>query len=460
MFRVAEVNRHLLETLEDGYPDFWIEGELSDVKRVARGHVYFAINDEQERAQLRAVMFSREASRARAKLTSGERVRLRGGLSLYPQSGQLQFIARIALPAGEGDLAAKWEKIRAKLQAEGLLDPDRKRQPPVAPRVVGVVTSLQGAALADMIRVAHSRAPVRLVVADCRVQGTEAPRSIVRALHAIQQLAALDVVLLGRGGGSAEDLWAFNDERVARAVAKCRVPVICGVGHETDVTIAELVADIRASTPSNAAELAVPEMTALAEQLTSRHRRLRSAAMALVRRRRLVIGELTSRLDDPRRHIANKKRELQDVEQALQTRVRASLAEHRAGLSALQQRLNQQDPRRALQLDRQRLRDLMFRLERASRRDLARRRQALERLRTECRSQAKPLVHQAQAKLAPLSGRLHALSPLQVLERGYAIAFDEAGRALTRAEQTEPGEPLRIRLANGEIDVRVEKVNS
>ncbi|HKP61315.1 MAG TPA: exodeoxyribonuclease VII large subunit, partial [Polyangiales bacterium] len=267
VYRVAQLNREVRSALERKYGSVWVAGELSDVTHAASGHVYFTLNDEQEPAQVRGVMFGNDARRSKARLVDGSRVKLLGQLSLFTPRGSYQLIARLALPQGLGDLHANFERVRLKLEAEGLLAPERKRKLPHLPRILGVVTSRQGAALHDIVRCAQSRCPLRIVVSPCQVQGPDAPVSIVAALEMIQHLRRLDVVIVGRGGGAAEDLVAFNDERVARAIAACRVPVISAVGHEVDVSIADLVADVRAATPSNAAELAVPERRTLQAEL-------------------------------------------------------------------------------------------------------------------------------------------------------------------------------------------------
>ena len=312
VFRVSEVNRAVRFTLEDSWANVLIEGELSDVRR-AKGHVYFTLNDEEDPAQLRGVMFQSDVRRTKAPLEDGARIRFRGTLSLYTARGQFQLIARSAKLAGEGDLAAQFRKLRAKLEAEGLLDPERKRPLPALPRVVGVVTSRTGAALRDIIRVAAQRCPVQILIADCRVQGDDASGSIVSALELIQQVHDLDVVIVSRGGGSAEDLWAFNDEGVARAIAACRVPVVSGVGHEVDITIADLVADVRAATPSNAAEIVVPEREALLRDVRSWERRLNQALDNRIGGLRLRLERLLRPLYGARRVVAPVRRELREL---------------------------------------------------------------------------------------------------------------------------------------------------
>ena len=434
VFRVAEVNRAVRFTLEDNWANVLVEGELSDVRR-AKGHVYFTLNDEEDPAQLRGVMFASDARRTKAPLEDGARIRFRGKLSLYTARGQFQLIARAAKLAGEGDLAAQFRKLRAKLEAEGLLDSERKRPLPELPRVVGVVTSRTGAALRDIIRVASERCPVQILVADCRVQGEDAPGSIVSALELIQRVGDLDVVIVSRGGGSAEDLWAFNDEGVARAIAACRVPVVSGVGHEVDVTIADLVADVRAATPSNAAEIVVPEREALVRDVQSLERRLSQALDN-------VVGSLRLRLERLLRPLYGARRVIAPIHERL---------------ADLHERLMRQDPRSVLRRDQRQLAAWTARLRDAGRLPVRRRRERLVALRFTLQGRGRPMVREARASYAELCAQLDALSPLRVLERGYAIALHEStGRAVRSQSEVKEGDRLRVRVFDGEFGAKVE----
>ncbi|MCA9601162.1 MAG: exodeoxyribonuclease VII large subunit [Myxococcales bacterium] len=439
VFRVAELNRAVRSTLEAGWGDVWVEGELSDVTRAASGHVYFTLNDDVDAAQIRGVMFRGDASRAKATLESGARVRMRGSLSLYEPRGSFQIIVRLALPAGAGDLHAEFERIRKRLEAEGLLDVARKRPLPMFPRTVGVVTSASGAAVHDVLRVTAGRCPVRLVIADCRVQGKDAPDSIIDALTAIQRLPELEVVLLVRGGGSAEDLWSFNDERVARAIAACRVPVVAGIGHESDVTIADLVADVRAATPSNAAELTVPDRSALTARIEASRRHLERAFEAALGRARLRLEKLQRHMEDPRRAVAGIRNRFAALRHTLERLALRRLARAHAEVSNLRERLGALDPRRVLRADRERLVEMRARL----------------------RETPGPFVGEARLKLAQLASTLEALSPLAVLARGYAVTLHGAsGRALLRSSDAKTGDMLTIRLHEGSLAATVTGIDA
>ncbi|HEX2679056.1 MAG TPA: exodeoxyribonuclease VII large subunit [Polyangiales bacterium] len=436
VYRVSQLNRAVRGLLEDRFAQVWVEGELSDVTHAASGHVYFTLNDELEPAQLRVVMFKNDARRSKAKLEDGARVKLQGQLSLFTPRGSYQLIARIAMPFGLGELHAQFERLRKKLEAEGLLAPERKRALPKLPRVLGVVTSQHGAALHDILRVAHARCPLRVVVSPCLVQGNDAPRSIVRALEQVQRLRELDVVIIGRGGGASEDLLAFNDERVARAIAACRVPIVSAVGHEVDISIADLIADVRAATPSNAAELVVPERRVLASELRNAERAVARAIDVRIGRERLRLERLHRRIEDPSEVLRAARASLANMHDVLVERLTARARQGQRELRVLHERLQRTDPRLRL----------------------AERRARLVRSRTQLASLGRPLLFRRRARLSELAARLSALSPLAILGRGYAIALHEkTGKALLRAEDAAHGDVLQVRLHEGTLRARVER---
>ncbi len=436
IYRVSQLNRVVRGLLEDRFANVWVEGELSDVTRAASGHVYFTLNDEAEPAQVRVVMFKNDARRSKARLEDGARVKVQGQLSLFTPRGSYQLIARIAMPFGLGELHAQFERVRKRLEAEGLLAPERKRALPKLPRVLGVVTSQQGAALHDIVRVAQSRCPLRIVVSPCLVQGAQAPASIVQALENLQRLPELDVVIIGRGGGSAEDLIAFNDESVARAIAACRVPTVSAVGHEVDISIADLIADARAATPSNAAEIVVPERRVLLTELRSKERAVARAIEVRLGRERLRLERLGKQLEDPRSLLASVRGRIEAMQRRLAHTMSTLLHARRTHTRALTERIARTDPRLLL----------------------SQRREALVQLRTKLTSLARPLVFERRARFAERAGRLSALSPLAILARGYAIALHEpSGKALLRADDAGEGDVLQVRLHEGTLRARVER---
>lgn len=449
---VAGLNRAVRMGLEHEFGDILVVGEISDLTRAASGHLYFTLNDESHSAQVRVVMFKSNVLRSRATMESGARICVRGGLTLYEARGTYQLLARAAFPAGEGDLAERFRRLVEKLTAEGLMDPARKRPLPLLPRCIGVVTSEHGAAVHDIIRVALGRCPVRIVVAPCVVQGNEAPASIVRALKAVQNVPELDVVIVARGGGSAEDLGAFNDEQVARAIVACRVPVVSGVGHEVDTTLTNLVADLRAATPSNAAELVVPHRKALLERLNGALRMLTRAAEGRIGRSRLTLGRATRRVRDPRPRLNRAQFQLHALEKRLARATQAQLARTRLDLDAWERKLGTLSPRARLVQQRALLTRLDSRLAKSPQLWLSPHGTRLAGLRMRQARLGPERLSQLRQRFSEQAIRLDAMSPLRVLSRGYAIAFAErTGRALLRAEDVSPGDRLRIRLHEGDV---------
>lgn len=456
MLTVGGLNRAVRLQLEHTWGDLRIVGEIGDLSRAASGHLYFTLNDENEAAQLRVVMFKSDARRTRAAIENGARVCLRGALTLFEARGTFQFVARTALPAGAGGLNAEFKRLLSKLTAEGLTDAARKRPLPLLPRCIGLVTSEQGAALHDVLRVARGRCPVRIVVAPCLVQGAEAPRSIIAALRGVQNVPELDVVIVARGGGGAEDLWAFNDEGVVRAIAASRVPVVTGIGHEVDTTLADLVADVRAATPSNAAELTVPEHDVLAEQLADRVRRITRGLENKLSRERLRLSRSMAKLRHPRNALGQSQQRLGRLEERLARSIKVQLARSQVALKAQNRKLSARDPRARLALQR-----AAFERARTHFALLSPRLFTAKRLRLQHGTLGLDQAMSAQLlkerhTFASLVGRMQALSPLSVLARGYAIAFSErTGRALRSPQEIAPGERFRLRLYEGEIAAQV-----
>jgi exodeoxyribonuclease VII large subunit len=453
---VGQLNRVARLGIEQMFGDVLVMGEVSDLTRASSGHLYFTLNDENEQAQIRVVMFKSDVRRSRVTIEGGARIAVRGGLTLYEARGSFQLLARNAYPAGEGDLAAQFRKLVEKLSAEGLTDPARKRALPLLPRCIGLVTSEQGAALHDVIRVAEGRCPVRIVLAPCLVQGEFAPRSIVTALAALQRVAELDVVILARGGGSAEDLWAFNDESVARAIVSCRVPVVSGVGHEVDTTIADLVADVRAATPSNAAELVVPMRAALSERLFGALRTLTRALETRVDRERLKLAQRTRKLRDPRPKLTRAQNTLHALERRLARASDARLTHARVALDAAERKLGLLSPSARLAQQRVALTRLHGRLTQSSQRWLVPRKARLLLLHERCTGSEQERLSALRTRLSEHAILLDAISPLRVLARGYAIALrEENGRAALSARELRPGAKLRLRLHEGEVRAEV-----
>jgi exodeoxyribonuclease VII large subunit len=413
---VSQVVRRASRVLEDALGVLWIEGEVTSLSRPASGHLYFALKDGRSdaRAELRAVMWRSDARRLRFALEDGQSLRCRGKLGIYQQGGKFQFYVQHAEPAGLGADALALEQLRRALAAEGLFDASRKRELPHLPRRIGVVTSKTGAAIRDVVRAVQRRFPVPILVADTRVQGDAAPAQIAAAVAEIGH-TDVDVVIIARGGGSASDLAAYNDERVVRAVAACPIPTISAVGHEVDVSLTDLVADQRAATPTMAGEMAVPVLADLAEALAAEERRL-DREIAL--------------------QIRSTRQELDRWLQAADHRLHVAVARRRDLLGGLRRRLGDNHPRAQLVALRGQIRELEGRATSTIRRRL-------------------DLGHRGFAALA---GRLEAMSPLRVLERGYALATTAEGHVLCAAEEVAEGALIDVKLARGELGCRVESV--
>ncbi len=446
---VGELVRVAARAVEAGVGGVWVEGEISNYKRHSSGHLYFVLKDDE--AQLPVVMWRSDAQRVRFAIEDGMHVRLRGRATIYEQQGKFQMYASVIEAVGAGEAALAFEQLKKKLEAEGLFDRGRKRPLPWWPRRVGVVTSATGAAVRDIIRVLHRRAGVPILIAPAAVQGEGAAQELVAALVAIARVPDVDVIIIGRGGGSAEDLAAFNDERLARAIAACPRPVISAVGHEVDFTIADFVADERAPTPSAAAERAVPVAAEIAAEVADLHGRLVRA----VRRRRSdglnALERLVARLGDPRRLV---ERQRHEVDALLERAARAAAsAAHgrRAGLVALERRLQALHPRARLTADRAALAALAARMPALAARAVAARRSALVGLPGRLGAASARALAAHRAGLAELAGRLQALSPLAVLERGYGLVRAADGRVLTDAGTVAPGDRLHIKLRRGQL---------
>ena len=343
VFSVTTLTQAIKQTLEDGFFTIWVEGEISNLATPRSGHVYFTLKDEA--AQLRAVIFKSAARLVRFELENGMQVLLRGSLSVYEARGEYQLIVSHAEPRGAGALQAAFEQLKRRLEAEGLFDPAHKRPIPLLPKKIGVVTSPTGAAIRDILNIVNRRfANVHVLIAPARVQGAEAPTEIVRAIEMLNRLPDVDALIVGRGGGSLEDLWAFNEESVARAIFASRIPVISAVGHEIDFTIADFVADLRAPTPSAAAELVVRNKADLAQTLDAQHTRLKQAMRHLLDRSRAAAAHAARRLSDPRRRLNELQQRVDDLSQRLARTMRHALERKQAQRNTLIAKLDALSP--------------------------------------------------------------------------------------------------------------------
>jgi len=433
IFTVTELTVRVRDLLEEHFVDVWVEGELSNCRLWNTGHLYFTLKDSS--SQLRGVIFRSALRYLRFKPADGLRVVARGRLSVYEPKGEYQLTCEHMEPQGLGALQLAFDQLKQRLQGEGLFDASRKRPLPALPRKIGIVTSLDGAAIRDIIKI-MTRVGLHLVVRPARVQGEGAGGEIATAIRAIGRVPGIDVIIVGRGGGSIEDLWAFNQEMVARAIAATRVPVISAVGHETDVTIADFVADVRAPTPSAAAELIVARHDEFFDRVDRLRQRLRAAARARVQHTSRRVHMLTGRpaLGGYRGRVAMKARRAAELSHVLAAALRAGLAARDRRVRQLQQLLAKYDAGRRLQEIRTRLvsRDGHMRSAIAKRQ------------------------HRARVRLSASAGRLDTLSPLAVLGRGYAVCWNEdRTRVLRDAADVAAGDAVRVTLARGELDCEV-----
>ena len=425
------------ERAESEFGDVWIEGEISNLRPAPSGHVYFTLKDAN--AQLPVVLFRRQAMLLRFRPQDGQRVLARGKVSVYEQRGQLQLVAETIEPVGAGSLQLAFEQLKEKLKAEGLFDAERKQPLPAFPRSVAIVTSPTGAVIRDFLNIGSRRnAGLNVLLYPVSVQGDSAPGEIAAAIEELNRAQMADLIVLARGGGSLEDMAAFNSERVARAIALSERPVVSAIGHETDFTIADFVADLRAPTPSAAAELITEAQHKVAEEVAALvHRLERPARFQLLQaRQRLAqvsVARAEARVQSTLHRYAQR---LDDLAQRAENAVAEKLRGQRRRLDALTAAVLRRDPRQKLSQARAHLTDQRTRLERAFAADL----------------------HQLSARWRALDARLHALSPLAVLERGYALVLDGQGAVVRSTTQLAPGVELSTRLADGSFTSRVETI--
>jgi exodeoxyribonuclease VII large subunit len=428
---VSELTARIKIMLEGQFGEAWVEGEISNFRRHSSGHWYFTLKDEG--AMLRCASFRMQNRLIRFTPEDGLTVRAHGRLSLYEVRGEYQLLVEYLEPVGVGALQLAFEQLKRRLEAEGLFDTERKRPLPLLPRTIGVVTSPTGAAVRDIIRVLRRRnEAVSVLIAPARVQGDGAGREIARAIELLNERKEVDVIIVGRGGGSIEDLACFNDESVARAIFNSRAPVISAVGHETDFTIADFVSDLRASTPSAAAEI----VTAARDDIIARIAGLNEDMASAVRYRLLELRNHASELESSRAFTEVRMRihsaaqqfdeSIYKAQSALREIIKTKREQHNSATSSLLSA----DIRRAIIERRGKLGVMAARLKASTR----------------------ETIDREGERFSVAAGKLDSLSPLAVLARGYAIAFDERGQIIKRADDAKEGERVRIRLAEGEMD--------
>ena len=420
--------------LEREYTDVWVEGEISNYRPADSGHLYFTLKDGD--SQLRIVMFKSSARLLRFRPENGMQVIARGRVTVYEQRGELQLMAEYLEPKGAGALQVAFEQLKAKLQAEGLFDASRKRPLPALPKAIGIVTSPRGAAIQDILNILRRRhESVNVLIFPAQVQGEGAAAEVATGVNYFSRAKNVEVIIVARGGGSVEDLAAFNDEALARTIAGSKVPVISAVGHETDFTIADFVADLRAPTPSAAAELVVQSKHHLEEELASLRRRLEHGARyrLLVARQGLTELAQHGAMARMRELIGRRQQRIDDLTFRMAELQRDILRRFRSRLDVASTRVRHFDLRRQLA---------------AMRRDIESRVAALG-------ASAEKMLLQRRMQVEQVSAKLEELSPVKILDRGYALVFDAAGNLVKDAAQVKSGDDIRARVARGEIAAKV-----
>ena len=437
IYTVSRLNSEVRLTLELQFQQLWLVGEVSNFVAAASGHWYFSLKDQA--AQVKVAMFKQANRYATVRPQNGQQVLIRARISVYEPRGEYQLLAEFIEPAGAGLLKQQFEQLKAKLATEGLFAPERKRPLPANPRRVGVITSPTGAAVRDIITVLARRAPgIELIIYPCQVQGDTAAAQLRNMLSTAIRRNEVDVLIIGRGGGSIEDLWCFNDEALARAVADCPIPIVSAVGHEIDFALTDFVADVRAATPSAAAELVSPDQSQYLTALTQLQQRLSRAVRRQLAQQQPRLMQLQQRLQQlhPQRRLEQQQQRLDELQLRLQRRMQQHLQTARRQHSYLQQSLQHLSPAKAIKQQQLQLQQLAKRLQQA---------------------QQQQLKYSSQ-QLARLSAQLHTVSPLATLARGYSISFDSQQQALTSSAQLKVGDAINTRLAQGSFSAVVTQV--
>ncbi len=434
VFTVSRLNTTVRQLLEQEMGSVWLSAEISNFSQPASGHWYFTLKDDG--AQVRCAMFRNSNRRVTFRPQHGQQILVRATITLYEPRGDYQLIIESMHPAGEGALQQQFELLKAKLASEGLFDQQHKQPLPEPAKQVGVITSATGAALHDVLRVLHRRDPsLPVIIYPTPVQGAEAPAAIVRAIELANQRGECDVLIVGRGGGSLEDLWSFNEERVARAIFASRIPVVSAVGHETDVTIADFVADLRAPTPSAAAEIVSRNQTELLRQLLSQQQRLEMAMDYYLAQQQRRFSRLDHRLQQqhPQLRLARQQTALfrlqQRLNEAVENRLRQSLRQQ----DRLAQRLAAHQPQPRLFQAQRQLEQMRYRLQ-----------QSMEKM-----------LNRDRQRFATLAAQLEGVSPLATLARGFSVTTDSTGQVVKKTAQLQSGDTLRTRLDDGWVESQV-----
>lgn len=438
IYSISQLNRHIKSLLEQNFFSIQVIGEISNLSRPASGHLYFSLKDSH--AQVRCVLFKSQVQRLKFVPENGLQIQASANVSLYAARGDYQLIIKQLQETGDGALHRAFEQLKAKLDAQGLFSPEHKKQLPRLPKTIGIITSPSGAAIRDIVSVLARRFPsIPVIIYPVIVQGNEAKYAINQAIITANQRKECDVLLLARGGGSLEDLWAFNEAMVANAIYKSHIPIISGIGHETDTTIADYVADLRTATPTAAAEHCTPDRQQWLEQFIAYQQRLSQLIKNSIQQATQQLDWLTKslQLQHPGKQLHNKSQRLAELERCLINNLKNQLNEANARLIAHHAQLWQYSPTHTLQ----RLKNEYLALN--------------NRLNT----YIKHKLHEQDAKLTHLSQTLNVVSPLATLHRGYTLSTDKLGKPIITTQHLNIGQTIKTRLATGSISSQIKKIN-
>ena len=435
VYQVSQLTDEMRRLMEVSYPEIWIEGELSSLSTPASGHLYFSLKDE--RSQLRCAMFKGRASINRYKPKAGDLVRVRAKISVYSARGDLQCIVQHIEEAGEGLLQRRFEELKAMLNGQGLFEQGNKKAIPSFAKHIGIITSPSGAAVRDIVSTLKRRCPgIPVTIYPAVVQGDSAAQSIIQAIRDAVQHQQCDVLIVSRGGGSLEDLWCFNHELVAREIYNCPIPVVSGVGHEVDVTIADLVADLRAPTPTAAAELVSPNTEQLINQLASFKFRLPRSFERLAQRRAQQVDFLGRQLIHPKQQLQQNKSNLEQTAKRLKSTILGKITTPSLATENLAQRLQYQSPKKRINDKTLAIDAISQRLQRATQNKISEVKQSTQ----------------------SIASQLHMISPLATLERGFSIGRDQKRAILRSTEQVKPNDAIELQLSDGKIECTVSEI--
>ena len=436
VYTITEIAHDIQALLEDQFPEVWVEGEITNLTASAKGHTYFSLKDES--AILKCALFASNGRRVKFKLENGLKVLCLGQISSYPPRGEYQLIVEAVEPQGLGALQLAFEQLKKKLEKEGLFDPKHKKPIPFLPERIGIVTSLSGKAIRDILKVIDERfSESHMVIRDVRVQGEGAAEEIAKAIQEFNAYGRVDVLLVGRGGGSIEDLWAFNEEIVARAIYASKIPVVSCVGHELDYTIADFVADVRAGTPSMAAEMVVPDKAELLETLEDQRHRLHSALLEKLKflSERLRAQRESILFRQPARLFQTMEQRLDELTGTLREGLGRWVQKQSERMAVIRTHLKHLSPRSAMVKEEIALQNLMKQIS---------------------KRMEEVLRHAENRFFVPL-GKLESLSPLKILKRGFSVTYGPQGKVLRSVRSLSVGDEVKTRLEEGSFTSRVEQ---